>query len=277
MRDVIFVVGMGRSGSSALTRVLSLCGAALPFRMLPADVANPRGYWEPRDAVDLNNRFLARYGSSWYDEAVELDVAGEPHGFIDEIAHLFAEGFERHGPIVVKEPRISALLPHWRAGAAKAGLRATAVHVFRRPDEVAASLARRDGLSVRQSYALWLKYNLLAERDARGLPRAFVTYADLMADWRRVVELCAQRLGVALDAGAPASTAVAGFLLPQLRHHASDGSPIDAAGEDLVLPTYALLNAAKSGDAGGDAFDAIFAAFTRSRTARPKLGREGTG
>jgi hypothetical protein len=271
MRDAIFVLGMGRSGSSALTRVSSLCGAALPFRTLPADVGNPRGYWEPRDAVDLNNRLLSRYGSSWYDERVDLGVVDEPHDVIGEIAQLLAKGFERHGPIVVKEPRISALLPYWLAGAAKAGLRATAAHVFRRPDDVAASLARRDGLSARQSYALWLKYNLLAERDARGLPRVFVTYEDLMADWRRVVELCAQRLCVPLDADAPESAAVTGFLLPQLRHHASDGSAFDAAGEELLLPTFALLNAAKGGDADRDAFDAIFAAFTESRTARAKF------
>jgi hypothetical protein len=273
MRSVVFVLGMGRSGSSALTRVLALCGAALPFRTLPADVANPRGYWESRDAVDLNDRFLSRHGSSWYDESLELEVGDERHAFVDDIAKLLAAGFEREGPLVVKEPRISALIPYWRAAAVKAGLRVTAVHVFRRPDDVAASLARRDGLSTRRSYALWMKYNLLAERDARGLPRVFVAYEDLMSDWRRVVELCGQHLGVSLNANVPASiAAVDGFLLPQLRHHASEGSPIDPAGEELLLPTYALLNAvAKGGDADSDAFDAIFAAFTERRTARSRL------
>lgn len=270
MRDVVFVVGMGRSGSSALTRVLSLCGAALPFRTLPADVANPRGYWESRDAVDLNSQFLSRYGSSWYDETLELGVAGEAHDFIGAIADLLAAGFERAGPLVVKEPRITALLPYWRAAAEKAGLRATAVHVFRRPDDVAASLARRDRLSTRQSYALWMKYNLLAERDTRGLPRVFVTYEDLMADWRVVVHVCAQGLGVPFNVTEQATAAVEHFLSAQLRHHASDGRAIDAAGEELIVPLYALLGEAKARGADARSFDALFAAFAQSR-ARAQL------
>jgi hypothetical protein len=61
---LLFVLGMGRSGTSALTRVLSLCGAALPPGMLGADAGNPRGYWEPRAALGINERFLYRHGSS---------------------------------------------------------------------------------------------------------------------------------------------------------------------------------------------------------------------
>lgn len=42
----LFVLGMGRSGTSALTRVLSLCGATLPVGMMGADEGNRRGYLE---------------------------------------------------------------------------------------------------------------------------------------------------------------------------------------------------------------------------------------
>ena len=51
----LFVLGMPRSGTSALTRVLSLCGGTLPAGMMGADSANPRGYWEPRKALHLND------------------------------------------------------------------------------------------------------------------------------------------------------------------------------------------------------------------------------
>jgi hypothetical protein len=263
MRDVVFVIGMGRSGSSALTRVLSLCGAALPLKTLPADVANPRGYWEPRDAVALDERFLAQHGSSWYDEDLGLRIDGAADAFVGDVAHLLASGFERDGPIVVKEPRMSGLLPYWRAAAEQVGLRASAVHLFRRPDDVAASLARRDRLDTRRSYALWMKYNLLAERDARGLPRVFAAYEDLMTDWRSVIGRCAQQLSLPLHAGAEASAAVDAFLLAQLRHHASDGKPLDADGDELLLRTYALLEEAKRTGPDPAAFDAVFAAHAR--------------
>ena len=68
---VLFVLGMGRSGTSALTRVLSLCGATLPTGMMGADAGNPRGYWEPRAALRLNEKFLGRRGSTYFDPGTE--------------------------------------------------------------------------------------------------------------------------------------------------------------------------------------------------------------
>jgi hypothetical protein len=44
MTTVLFVLGMARSGTSAMTRVLSLSGAALPPGMIGAAKANPRGF-----------------------------------------------------------------------------------------------------------------------------------------------------------------------------------------------------------------------------------------
>ena len=60
-RQLVMVLGMGRSGTSALTRVLSLCGASLPETLLTADQANSAGYWEPTEALDLNEQFLLRH------------------------------------------------------------------------------------------------------------------------------------------------------------------------------------------------------------------------
>src|SRR5277367_6489066 len=68
----LFVLGFGRSGTSALTRVLSLSGAALPAGLLGATGANPRGYWEPRAAIHLNQAILHRHGSSGYDVTLRM-------------------------------------------------------------------------------------------------------------------------------------------------------------------------------------------------------------
>src|ERR1700753_3260886 len=68
----LFVLGFGRSGTSALTRVLSLWGAALPIALLGATSENPRGYWEPRAAIHLNETILRRHGGSAYDLALRM-------------------------------------------------------------------------------------------------------------------------------------------------------------------------------------------------------------
>ncbi|MDB5092030.1 MAG: hypothetical protein JWO85_131 [Candidatus Eremiobacteraeota bacterium] len=269
MRDVIFVVGMGRSGSSALTRVLSLCGAALPLAVLPPNFGNPTGYWEPALALEINDRFLRAYESSWYDTSLRLQLGrvatGESAALVAQAAAMLADSFESSGPIVVKEPRISGLLPYWIEAARKAGLRPAIVHLFRNPDDVAASLARRDDLAAEQSRALWLKYNLVAERDGRGFARAFISYEDLMTDWERVVGRCAEDLRVDLVISDDARTAVAGFLSPELRHHTTpDERQVSDDESRLLLRTYRLLNAAKHKRPASSAFDSLLVEYGRT-------------
>jgi hypothetical protein len=275
-RDVIFVVGMGRSGSSALTRVLSLCGAALPLRVLPPNYGNPTGYWEPALAVEINDRFLHGHDSSWYDASLRLQLqqvaTDDAATLIEQAAAVLADSFQTSGPIVLKEPRISGLMPYWIQAARAVGLRPAIVHLFRNPDDVAASLARRDGLAAERSRALWLKYNLAAERDGRRFARVFISYEDLMTDWKQVVVRCAEELRVELAISDEAQAAVAGFLSPDLRHHATPNERRVADDEKrLVSRTYRLLNAAKRRLTVPDAFDALLAEYGRSgfATGRP--------
>lgn len=269
MRDVVFIVGMGRSGSSALARVLGLCGGALPTTVLAPNFANPTGFWEPEPALDLNERFLAQHGSSWYDPAITLQMhpvtGADRASFVAGAVRVLSSGFPPGGPIVFKEPRIAGLLPYWIAAAHAAGLTPKIVHNFRQPRDVAASLANRDELAAEQSDALWLKYNLIAERDARGLPRVFVGYEELMNDWKGVVERCAQGLGLGLDLSASAQDAVSGFLSAELHHHRSTPEDTSEAGNGLEIRTYRLLeNAAKTGRSDDAAFDALRAEFTEA-------------
>jgi hypothetical protein len=274
MRDILFVVGMGRSGTSALTRIVSLCGGVLPHRLLPPNFANPSGYWEPERAVQINDSFLASHGSSWYDGSLTLQSglvgAGERHAFVSEIAAFLRGEFDAGGPMVLKDPRISALLPYWTAAARELRLRVKVVHVFRDPGEVYASLAQRDGLTADHAFALWLKYNVIAERDARAFPRVFVSYDDLMRDWEPLLSRCIERLGIDAVIDDAARSAVAAFLSPALRHH--NGT---AAQPDEILPllanavaeTHDLLKAAAAGTAPAAAFDAVGDAYAATRSA----------
>ena len=54
----IVVLGMHRSGTSALTRTLSLLGAALPGNLLPSKPSNETGFWESTDILEFNDRVL---------------------------------------------------------------------------------------------------------------------------------------------------------------------------------------------------------------------------
>jgi hypothetical protein len=249
-RDIVFLIGMSRSGTSALARVFSLCGGAIPHELLPPNFANPSGYWEPLHAVGINDAFLQAQASSWDDARLALQmrpVSGpQQQAFIAQIVEILDRGFQSGGPIILKEPRITALLPYWTAAATELRLRPVFVHIFRNPADVAASLFTRDGLSIVHSFALWLKYNLIGERDTRGFRRLFVSYEDIMHDWEPVVTRCAAEMGIEVGVDDATRRAVSDFLSPALHHHRSsaiDESAVDPMMMEWVSRVYAVLRA----------------------------------
>src|SRR5580700_1164063 len=66
-RQAILVLGMHRSGTSALGGVISALGAAGPKTLLGPDVCNPRGFFESFPLALAHNELLASAGSSWHD------------------------------------------------------------------------------------------------------------------------------------------------------------------------------------------------------------------
>lgn len=246
----LFVLGMHRSGTSALTRVLSLCGAALPAALLAADVANPRGYWEPRAAVDLNDGILQRHGSDWADPTLRLQREGafdaeEQAACIAEISDFFAT-LPAAPVVVIKDPRITLLSTVWFEAARRAGFAIAVAIAVRHPGEVTASLAEVSGASSEPSpdlaNALWLTYNLLAERQTRGVPRVFIDYANLLDDWRKETLRISAALDIDLDTRD--ERAIEEYLQRGLHRHRHGGPPANLLGTDWLSDVYEALSAA---------------------------------
>jgi hypothetical protein len=242
---------MGRSGTSALTRTLSLCGAALPDALLGPNEGNPAGHWEPLDALKLNDAFLSRHGSNWYDPTLRLQEEvvledRERESYIDAIVDFFAACPDA-SLLAIKDPRISAVPTFWVEAAQRANYRVTAVIAVRHPGEVAASLAAREYVSFELSCLLWLKYNLLAERHSRALPRVFVDYVALLHGWPAQIARIGEALGLALDV--TGSVAVDAFLRGDLHRQRSSLAFDDPAFSRLVRRMSAQLNRAVGGAA----------------------------
>jgi len=243
---MLFVLGMGRSGTSALTRVVSLCGATLPPGMLGADEGNPRGYWEPRAALQLNEKFLYRHGSSYFDPTLRLQAEGalgdeETADFIARIRAYF-QTLPAAPVVVIKVLHISVLAGMWFEAARQAGFDVAAVIAVRDPQEVVASLSKFMKASPQLSSGLWLKYNLLAERDTRRLPRVFVDYANFLDDWRREMKRISGALPI--DLGAVDEGAVEEFLDHGLRRQRECGPVSEPFGTDWLSVSYEALRAA---------------------------------
>ena len=288
--ELILVVGMHRSGTSALTRVLSLCGAALPRDISEPGDDNPTGHWESPPAKDLNDGFLEARGSAWDDaglafrnpprgDAFARDVAPSDR-YVLAIENLLAHQAERGRTVVLKEPRITILLRYWLTAAKRAGFTPKAIHIFRHPADVAASLAVRNGIPFEHACALWRKYNLLGERDSRGVARAFVSYEALMRDWQTEIARCVREVGTELVPGPETRAAVRAFLAPELHHHRGGAVDARAAASEHwqpTLETYTELARAAAGDPNRAAFDALFDAYfdayAESTSVATALGR----
>src|SRR5947199_10138562 len=72
-KNLLYVLGMHRSGTSAMTRLLSLLGdASLPRRLLGPAHGNPHGHWESLDSLEMNDAFMLNYSSAAYDPGIRI-------------------------------------------------------------------------------------------------------------------------------------------------------------------------------------------------------------
>ncbi|MEO6749708.1 MAG: glycosyltransferase, partial [Casimicrobiaceae bacterium] len=222
----LVVLGMHRSGTSALARVINLCGAFLPQRIAPAKLGvNPKGFWEPEAVNDLNQRVLRQLGADWSIADFDLPVAGDlVEDFIGDVGALMASEYEDRALVVIKDPRICLLAPLWHRALAQAGYRAAYVVPVRNPLEVARSLEARGDMPVTAGIELWFAYMQRVEQfiASAGAQAIHVRYADLLDDWRSVAGRIATRLDVPL-ALAPHAAEADRFVEDGLRNqHASD-------------------------------------------------------
>jgi hypothetical protein len=59
-RQLLLVVGVGRSGTSLMAGMLGQMGFHLPQPEVQANDTNPRGFGEPRWVVDFHHKLLRR-------------------------------------------------------------------------------------------------------------------------------------------------------------------------------------------------------------------------
>jgi hypothetical protein len=217
----IIVLGMHRSGTSAVAGALHLMGAyvgATDVLMAPQP-DNSRGFWERTDVADLNDRVLASTDASWWNIA-GFDASRVPEqaleGFEADAAKILTD-LESHRPWIAKDPRFCLLLPLWL----RLLDRPVCVMVHRDPVEIALSLKQRNGFSLTQGIALWEHYMVSALRSIRHDRLLLVSYQDLIADAEATtLDLLRRLRGLGVDGLAPADDReLAAFVDPDLQHH----------------------------------------------------------
>jgi hypothetical protein len=199
LRTAILVLGMHRSGTSAMARIVNFLGAAMPRHLVPANKWNPRGYWESAPLVNLHDQLLAALDSTWDDWRTpgkswkESDAANR---FAGKLRLVIDEEYANAPLFVLKDPRMCRTLPYWMSILEKSGIRSAPIIIVRNPLEVAESLKARDGMSFEKAMLLWLRHMLDAEHATRHLNRNIVTFDALLEDWKLLAVQTAGRLGL---------------------------------------------------------------------------------
>lgn len=258
----VVVLGMHRGGTSATAGALVKLGLSpgSSSSLKSASPVNPAGFWEQTPLIRLNDRLLEQLGGVWdgppeladgWARAVELEPLRS------EARTLFRAAFDTE-PWVWKDPRNCLVLDFWLEALQLAPV---VVLVLRDPLETAASLERRESVTLPLSLALWERHLRSALPACAGRPVLVTRYEELVADphaWAlaAVAFLAGHGISTPADPGA-----VVAFVDPELRHHAPAGERF--AAHPAVSEQQRALAAVLDGLAGAHAALAV-----------PELGEE---
>ena len=200
----VLVLGMHRSGTSAVAGMTNLLGlATCASNDLITQMAwNPGGHWESRSLTRFNDQLLTEMGHTWwypppsgsgYSEVASRIVAPP------EAAARYFDRLHPSEPWVWKDPRTCLTLPFWRQALHRP---LAGIVVFRNPIDVATSLQFRNSLPLSFGVALWERYTRLLFEHAGGMPLLVSCYDDLVQDpvgWSRTACAFLNVLGIAVN------------------------------------------------------------------------------
>jgi hypothetical protein len=220
-QTVVCTLGMHRSGTSVVSRILNLLGVYLgaPHDLLDVNANNPKGYWEHSPIVVLNDELLTRFGGRWDEPpAFPPSWLHDPRlaDLRERARAVLADTFSAAPVWGWKDPRTCLTLPFWQDAIGSIRY----VICIRNPDAVFASLSRRDRMSSDKAERLWLTHVQSSLAHTSGQPRMFVFYDDIMHDWAPEVRRIAAFIGHPERADDPDVLASVGtFLERALCHH----------------------------------------------------------
>jgi hypothetical protein len=229
-RRCVVVAGMHRSGTSALTRVLSLCGLRLPADLVEANAGNVRGHWESVPICQFNDRLLARMGLhwiSWQAPATGQQDLPDRKALLEEAGHLLDSQFGTVGDFVLKDPRICRLIPFWRDALAGRGVTPMFLLAYRHPGAIGRSLEARNGILPAYGHLAWLRFMLDAEWETRGCSRITLAFDRLIEHRSRSIDAIAALLAEGgADTGTADRAAIDMFMDAELRHFSATEEPL---------------------------------------------------
>jgi hypothetical protein len=239
---IVLILGMHRSGTSMLARLLAAQGLPLGDGLLDRPARDNRhGYWEQAEIVALHEALLDGWDRRWHGPN---GLRPLPEGWLQApatravktrlTAIVSREMAAAGGLWGFKDPRTLRFLPLWREIIADLALEPIPILAARAPAAVAASLMKRNRMTPRFAEALWAAHTIEALTQLGPDLAAVIDYDDWFTRPEPAAAFLRERLGLGFDA--PAAPSIQGLVDGRLRHHAAE--------PDLTHPCFAELHAA---------------------------------
>lgn len=190
---VLLVLGIFRSGTSALTKGLESLGAFLGDSLLPANAFNEKGHWEDIQFHDFNVSMIASLEGRrrlilplTQEEVILLSEKG----FFSQAVALLRKKISVSSissvsrVLTMKDPRFSLLLPFWKKVFEHCNVTPSFVISLRDPRGVVASTTYRHKSFKREHeeklFWRWCSYLLSCLEFSQGYERILVNYNELL-------------------------------------------------------------------------------------------------
>lgn len=206
---MIIICGSGRSGTSAVARLVHEAGISVGNDLIEPDEHNAEGYFEERLVVMMNDALLNDVGlHTWFSVASRAEILAAAHARGDMMREIVVAATPAW-----KDPRFSWTLEAWMELLPE---NPRIIVCLRSPDEVVASTLRYYGLAGDEAtraveHGWRAEYERLLEIiDEYRLDAMSVDFAELNTDPETVVVPIERFVGRKLDPG---------FVRRDLRHH----------------------------------------------------------
>ena len=249
-KRIIAVIGVQRSGTSAITRGLQVLGVNLG-NFYEHDIVSPdneKGFFEDLEISHLDVNMLNSIGYTWdnpalpiFDDNTNLVLSA----FYPIAANIVNRRFENTDLFGFKDPHAVKLLPFWNEVFKDAGIEVSYIIACRNPlSVIKSSMHNREGFDSVKGFYIWLGATLASLIYSAGYNRIVVDYDELMKDPGKQLGRTAERLNLKFDADSPEFIEYKESFLSESLRHSSFGIDDLAANAEVpskVAELYILL------------------------------------
>ncbi|MEO8401826.1 MAG: hypothetical protein ABI597_08550 [Gammaproteobacteria bacterium] len=203
-KNIYVVLGVPRSGTSAISRGLKALGINLGTRLVtPSQKWNPKGYWEDTDIVHLINEKILNVVSSRWDSIKVIEAEQQNSSAVDSIRRHASELINQRMTAMenwgFKDPRTIKLLPFWQSVFSSLKLTDNYVIALRNPLASAQSYKNLTNIDFEKGLLLWLTHLVAAVDGTKGKTKVMVSYDLLLKNPSMQLERIKKQLALSIN------------------------------------------------------------------------------